>query len=427
MKIKKVLIIGSGGREYSLGLAVKKDTQIEKIFFAPGNGATPKLGENIKISDYNELAEFAIKNEIDLTIVGPEQPLVDGIVDIFQEKRLRIFGTSKKASQLEGSKIFMKNFLKKYNIPTAKFLETSSIEESYKFIEKLKLPIVIKADGLCGGKGVIIAQSYDEAKKTAGEMLSGKLFGDAGKKIIIEEYLDGFEASIFVISDGKNYKILPPAQDHKRIWTGDKGPNTGGMGAYAPTPLIDKSLLTKIEDRIIKPTLSGMAEENNIFTGVLFIGIMVVENEPFVLEYNVRFGDPECEILLPLIETSVAEILYKASEGKLDEVDIKISDKKAVGVVIASEKYPFGKSTPAEIIIDEVVHSEIQENTHISFAGVSLEDKKLYATGGRVLIAIGLGDTIKEARDRAYLLCGQIHFAGKQFRTDIAHQALNSK
>jgi len=189
MKIKKVLIIGSGGREYSLGLAVKKDAQIEKIFFAPGNGATPKLGENINISDYNELAEFAIKNEIDLTIVGPEQPLVDGIVDIFQKKELRIFGASKKASQLEGSKIFMKNFLKKYNIPTAKFLETSSIEESYKFIEKLKLPIVIKADGLCGGKGVIIAQSYDEAKKTAGEMLSGKLFGNAGVKIFFNNNL----------------------------------------------------------------------------------------------------------------------------------------------------------------------------------------------------------------------------------------------
>jgi len=424
MLVRNVLIIGAGGREYSIGLAIKKDKNIENIYFAKGNGATENIGTNIDISDFEELAQFVIKNKVDLTIVGPEQPLVDGIVEVFESHNLAIFGSSKGASQLEGSKIFMKNFLKKHNIPTAKFIETSSLEESYRFIETLNIPIVVKADGLCGGKGVIIAQSHEEAKKSAGEMLSGNLFGDAGTKIIIEEFLDGFELSVFAIADGKNYKILPPAQDHKRIFTGDKGPNTGGMGAYAPTPLADETLMKKIEDRIIAPTLDGMAKDGNSFTGVLFAGIMVVNGEPITLEFNVRFGDPECEILMPLIETPISEILYKATQGKLDEVDIQISKKVAVGVVIASKDYPFKSSIPAEIIIDKIVHQDLIENTHISFAGVSQEDGKLYATGGRVLVAVGLGENIKEARDRAYMLCGQIHFSGKQFRTDIAYQVL---
>ena len=422
--IKNVLIIGAGGREYSIGLAIKKEKQIENIYFSKGNGATENLGINIDISDFQELADFAIEKKIDLTIVGPEQPLVDGIVEVFQSHNLDIFGSSKGASQLEGSKIFMKNFLKKYSIPTARFIETSSLEDSYKFIETLTAPIVVKADGLCGGKGVIIAQSQDEAKKSAGEMLSGNLFGDAGTKIIIEEFLDGYELSVFAIADGKNYKILPPAQDHKRIFTGDKGPNTGGMGAYAPTPLSDDILMQKIEDRIIKPTLDGMAKDGNSFTGVLFAGIMVVKGEPITLEFNVRFGDPECEILMPLIETPITEILYQATQGKLDKVNIQISKKVAVGVVMASKDYPFKSSTPAEIVVDKIVHQDLIENTHISYAGVSKEEDKLYATGGRVLVAVGLGNNIQEARDRAYMLCGQIHFAGKQFRTDISYQAL---
>ena len=422
--VRRVLIIGSGGREYSLGLAVSRDSRVEKIYFAPGNGATEEIGENISISDFQELADFAKREKIDLTIVGPEQPLVDGIVDIFEKEGLAIFGASKNAAQLEGSKIFMKKFLQKHGIPTARFLETSSLEESYKFIETLTPPIVVKADGLCGGKGVIIAQSVEEAKKTAGDMLSGSLFGDAGKKIIIEEFLDGFELSVFAISDGKNYQILPPAQDHKRLLTGDRGPNTGGMGAYAPTPLATDELMEKIETKIIRPTLEGMEKDGNIFKGVLFAGLMVVDNEPYVLEFNVRFGDPECEILMPLIETPITDILYQATQGKLDEVDIQISKRYSVGVVIASEKYPYSSSQPAEIIVDEIVHSDLAENSHISYAGVSKEEGKLYATGGRVLVAIGLGETLQEARDRAYMLCGQIHFAGKQFRTDIAYQAL---
>ncbi len=420
----KILILGSGGREYSIARAIKNEEASHELFFQPGNGATKELGKNLKISDYNELATFAKVNEIELTIVGPEAPLVDGVVDIFKAEGLTIFGPSKKAAQLEGSKVYMKNFLAKYNIPTASYIESDSIEELYKFTDTLTAPIVVKADGLCGGKGVIIAITHDEAKKAIGEMLSGKSFGDAGKKVIVEEFLDGFELSMFAICDGDDYILLQAAQDHKRLLDGDKGPNTGGMGAYAPTPLVDEKLYKKVRDRIIRPTLDGMKKEGTPFEGVLFIGIMVVNGEPITLEFNVRFGDPECEILMPLMTSSVSDMFHKAATNRLSDINVTFSKQYAVGVVMASENYPYASSTPAEIIVDEVHHEEIANNTHISYAGVSREDDKLYADGGRVLVCVGLGDTIKEARDRAYLRCGQVHFAGKKIRTDIAYQAL---
>ena len=420
----KILILGSGGREYSIGRAIKNEEEEHELFFQPGNGATNDLGTNLDIKDYNELAAFAKENGIDLTIVGPEAPLVDGVVDIFKAEGLTIFGPSKEAAQLEGSKVYMKNFLAKYNIPTAKYIESDSIEELFKFTNSLTAPIVVKADGLCGGKGVIIAQSHDEAKKAISEMLSGKSFGDAGKKVIVEEFLDGYELSMFAVCDGKDYILLPAAQDHKRIGDGDTGPNTGGMGAYAPTPLVDEELYQKVRDRIIRPTLDGMQKEGAPFEGVLFIGIMVVDGEPITLEFNVRFGDPECEILMPLMTSPVSDMFYKAATNRLGDIKVEFSDQYAVGVVMASANYPYGSSTPAEIILDDVKHEEIANNTHISFAGVSLEDGKLYATGGRVLVCVGLGNSIKEARDRAYLRCGQVHFAGKKIRTDIAYQAL---
>ncbi len=420
----KILILGSGGREYSIARAIKNEEASHELFFQPGNGATKELGKNLKISDYNELATFAKVNEIELTIVGPEAPLVDGVVDIFKAEGLTIFGPSKKAAQLEGSKVYMKNFLAKYNIPTASYIESDSIEELYKFTDTLTAPIVVKADGLCGGKGVIIAITHDEAKKAIGEMLSGKSFGDAGKKVIVEEFLDGFELSMFAICDGDDYILLQAAQDHKRLLDGDKGPNTGGMGAYAPTPLVDEKLYKKVRDRIIRPTLDGMKKEGTPFEGVLFIGIMVVNGEPITLEFNVRFGDPECEILMPLMTSSVSDMFHKAATNRLSDINVTFSKQYAVGVVMASENYPYASSTPAEIIVDEVHHEEIANNTHISYAGVTREDDKLYADGGRVLVCVGLGDTIKEARDRAYLRCGQVHFAGKKIRTDIAYQAL---
>jgi phosphoribosylamine--glycine ligase len=389
-----VLIIGAGGREYSIGLALTKDKNVEKIYFAPGNGATDTLGENLDISDFNELADFVEANTVELTIVGPEAPLVDGIVDVFEKRDLAIFGPTAQAAQLEGSKIFMKNFLARHNVPTAKYIETDSLEDAYKFINTLEAPIVVKADGLCGGKGVIIAQSHDEAKKAAGEMLSGNSFGDAGTSIVVEEFLDGYELSVFAICDGKDYVVLPAAQDHKRLLNNDEGPNTGGMGAYAPTPLVNDEIYRKLNERVIEPTLKGMQSEGMPFTGVLFIGVMVVKGEPIILEYNVRFGDPECEEIMPLLKSPASD-------------------------------YPYKSTAPAEIIVDDIYHDELNENAHISYAGVSRgEDGKLYATGGRVLVCVGIGDSIKEAQKRAYMLVGQVHYAGKQCRTDIAYQAL---
>lgn len=420
-----VLIVGAGGREYSIGYALQKDKNVEKIYFAPGNGATDTLGENIDITDFNELANFAKENSIDLTIVGPEDPLVNGIVDIFQGQGLVIFGPTKAAAQLEGSKIFMKNCLKRYGIPTAAYLETDSLKEATNFINSMSTPIVVKADGLCAGKGVVIAKTKEEAIEAASGMLSGKSFGDAGTKIVIEEFLDGYELSVFAVCDGKDYVVLPAAQDHKRLLDGDEGPNTGGMGAYAPTPLANDELYQKIEERVIKPTLKGLKEDNMPFSGVLFIGIMVVDGEPYVLEYNVRFGDPECEELMALIDSPVSELFYKAATKNLSGLEIKFNNKYAVGVVLASKNYPYSSSQPAQIIVDEIVHKDLKQNSYIAYAGVS-KDKEgtLLATGGRVLVCIGLGESIQEARDRAYMLVGQVHFVGKKCRTDIAYQAL---
>ena len=421
-----ILILGSGGREYSIGLALKNEKS-HNLYFMPGNGATSDLGKNINITDYEKLAIFAKENSIDLTIVGPEGPLVDGVVDIFKKYELTIFGPSRQAAQLEGSKAYMKNILKNYNIPTAAFIETSNKQDAYDFIDGIKnLPIVVKADGLCGGKGVIIAQSKEEAKKTVDDMLNGEAFGEAGEKVIVEEFLDGYELSVFAICDGENYKILPAAQDHKRVGDGDTGPNTGGMGAYAPTPLVNDEIYKKLEDRVIKPTLKGMQEENAPFEGVLFVGVMVVNGEPIVLEYNVRFGDPECEILMPLIESKVSDLFYYGATKQLDKLDIKIKNKFAVGVVMASKNYPYSASAPSIISLSNIVDKELLENSHISFAGVEKKDDVLLANGGRVAVCVGLGDTVKEARDRAYLLSSEISFDGKKFRKDIAYQALKN-
>jgi len=418
--MKKVLIIGSGGREYSIGYALKNEAE---IFYAPGNGATTEFATNLDIKDYYELRKFAIENDINLTIVGPEAPLVDGVVDIFKEKNLTIFGASKKAAQLEGSKVYMKNFLKKYNIPTAKYIETDSKNDAYNFIDEMqKTPIVIKADGLCAGKGVIIATSKEEAKKTVDKMLSGEAFGEAGKKVIVEEYLDGYELSMFAICDGKDFVLLPAAQDHKRVGDGDTGPNTGGMGAYAPTPLVNDELYEKVKTRIIRPTLKGMQQENAPYEGVLFIGIMVVDNEPIVLEYNVRFGDPECEELMPLIDSSVYDMFYYGAKGELDKIDVKIKDIVAVGVVCASKNYPYSSSEPALITVDKENLSKL--NGYISYAGVSKKDDRLIATGGRVLVCVGKGKNVKEARDEAYKIVECVHFDGMKYRKDIAYQAI---
>ncbi|MCR8696376.1 MULTISPECIES: phosphoribosylamine--glycine ligase [Campylobacter] len=412
-----ILVIGSGGREYAIGLRLTQDNEKHNLYFAPGNGATANLGQNVDISDFNDLAKFALENKIELTIVGPENALSDGVVDIFKANNLNIFGPTKSAARLESSKAYMKEFLAKNGIRTAKFINTNNYEEAAKFIDTLGDIVVVKADGLCAGKGVIIAKSKSEAKDAAKDMLSGKSFGEAGSRVVIEEFLDGFELSFFAICDGSNFVSLPVAQDHKRLLSGDKGPNTGGMGAYAPSPLADKNLIKRVEEEIIKPTLKGMQDEKAPFCGVLFVGLMVVNSVPYVLEFNVRFGDPECEVLMPLIGGELGEILHSAALGKLSKFEIK--DEYAVGVVLASKDYPYKSSPAAKIAVEN-----IPPHSHIAYAGVSLVGDELYATGGRVLVAVGKGKSVKEARDRAYELAKNIKFDGMQYRNDIGYQAL---
>lgn len=420
----KILIIGSGAREYSIALSLLNDIRLSHIYFCPGNGATSELGENIDIKDNKEIVVFCINNKVDLVIIGPEAPLMEGLSDELRNNNIRVFAPSKKAAMLEGSKIFMKNILKKYKIPTARFMQGSNKEELFKFIDSLEnSEIVLKADGLCAGKGVIIAQNRDEAKFVLNDMLSGKLFGDAGKKVVVEEYLRGFELSIFAICDGNDFIILPTAQDHKRLLDNDLGPNTGGMGAYSPTPLCNDELLQKIKNTIIKPTLEAMKSEGAEFSGVLFCGIMVVDNKPFVLEFNVRFGDPECEVILPLLKTPLIDILDAAIDKQLANFSYEILSKYCVGVVVASQNYPFKSSIKQEITYSNINFLSNQIS-HISFAGVSREDDRLYASGGRVFVAVGIGDTIIDAKNNAYNLIKNISFNGMIMRNDISDKAL---
>ncbi|HBD8906200.1 TPA: phosphoribosylamine--glycine ligase [Campylobacter jejuni] len=414
----KIMILGSGAREYSIALALRRVDKNLEFYFAPGNGATESLGTNLNLKDPVVLATYAKEKGFDLCIVGSESFLAEGVVDIFKQQGLAIFGPSKAAAMLETSKSFMKSFLKKYRIKTAKFLNTNDIEKAKNFIYSLTPPIVVKADGLCAGKGVIIAKTHEEAIEETAKMLSGESFGDAGKLVVIEEFLDGYELSIFAVCDGNDFVLLPAAQDHKKLLDNDQGPNTGGMGAYAPSSLANESLLRKIQKDIILPTLAGMKKEGAEFCGVLFIGAMIVGNKPYVLEFNVRFGDPECEVLMPLIEDPL-ELILAATQRRLRHSKIKIKKEFAVGVVCASENYPYKSSPKSEITVNN-----IPENSHISYAGVSLEDGKLMADGGRVLVCVGTGKSIEEAQKNAYKLCDNVNFKGKQYRKDIAHQVL---
>ncbi|EFB0801142.1 phosphoribosylamine--glycine ligase [Campylobacter jejuni] len=414
----KIMILGSGAREYSIALALRRVDKNLEFYFAPGNGATESLGTNLNLKDPIVLATYAKEKGFDLCIAGSESFLAEGVVDIFKQQGLAIFGPSKAAAMLETSKSFMKSFLKKYRIKTAKFLNTNDIEKAKNFIYSLTPPIVVKADGLCAGKGVIITKTHEEAIEETAKMLSGESFGDAGKLVVIEEFLDGYELSIFAVCDGNDFVLLPAAQDHKKLLDNDQGPNTGGMGAYAPSSLANESLLRKVQKDIILPTLAGMKKEGAEFCGVLFLGAMIVGNKPYVLEFNVRFGDPECEVLMPLIEDPL-ELILAATQRRLRHAKIKIKKEFAVGVVCASENYPYKSSPKSEITVNN-----IPENSHISYAGVSLEDGKLMADGGRVLVCVGTGKSIEEAQKNAYKLCDNVNFKGKQYRKDIAHQVL---
>lgn len=426
----KVLIVGNGGREYSIGLHLKKDSRVTKLYFAPGNAGSKNLGENIEITKNQDLVRFCLDSSIDLVIVGPEVPLVNGLVDELENAGINAFGPNKNAARLEGSKAFMKDFLKQNNIPTAKYIKTDDLDSAMEFVydlfnENPVNPVVIKASGLCAGKGVIIAETPEMAHETIKDMLSGESFGEAGKTIVIEEFLDGFELSVFGLCDGDNFKLMPPCQDHKRIFDNDKGPNTGGMGAYTPAPQCNEALLEKIKTRIFEPTLQGMKNIDSSFKGVLFAGIMVVnknnELEPYLLEFNVRFGDPECEVLMPMLKTPLIDICNALKEKKIKDLNIEFDSGYCVAVVAASKNYPFGASDAKPINL-----KPFDENLgEISLAGVSLnKNNELMASGGRVALAIGKAKTLQEAKINAYKILDSITFDGMVYRKDIADKAL---
>ena len=420
-----LLVIGGGGREHALCWALAASPLVDTLFCAPGNGGIEAVATCIALdsADFDAVVAFCRREAIDFVVVGPEAPLVGGIVDRLEREGIRAFGPSAAAARLEGSKGFTKELCARYNIPTAAFGRFVDAAPARAYARAHQAPMVIKADGLAAGKGVIIATTVGEAEAAIDAMFGGQ-FGDAGAEVIVEEFLAGEEASFFVLVDGENILPLTSAQDHKRLGDGDTGPNTGGMGACSPAPVMTPALTEAVMEQIIRPTVAAMKAEGAPFKGVLYAGLMIDETGPRLLEYNVRFGDPECEILMPLIESSVYDLFYKSATGDLVHLDIEIADKYAVGVVLASKDYPYKSSTPAEIIIDEVILEELKDKAHISFAGVTKEDGKLFATGGRVLVCVGIGDSIREARDLAYLMSGQVHFAGKKFRTDIAYQAL---
>ena len=412
----KVLVIGSGGREHALCWKIAQSEQVQKIYCAPGNGGTRTVAENvdIKANEIDRLLDFALLNSIDLTIVGPEEPLVLGIVDKFEENGLRVFGPNKSCARLEGSKEFSKIFMEKYNIPTAKYRSYTDYKEAIKGLEGFTYPLVIKADGLCLGKGVIICNSEEEAKDSLKEILQDKVFGDEGKKVVIEEFLDGVEASLLCfVTDGK---IIPmeSAKDYKKIYDNDQGPNTGGVGCYSPSPLFTDEINKKIEKSVLKNISEGLMKEGLNFKGILFIGFMIVNGEPKVLEFNVRFGDPETEVLLPRLDSDIVKIFQKTIDGSLSHSDLIWNEKSCVCVVMTSDGYPNSYEKGKEINIHEDLDEEI-----IIFHNGTIFTNKLLTNGGRVLSITALGENIQNARERLYKNMNMINFQGASYRLDI--------
>ncbi|WP_286234383.1 phosphoribosylamine--glycine ligase [Thalassotalea sediminis] len=421
-----VLVIGSGGREHALAWKAAQANRIEKVFVAPGNAGTaiePKL-ENVDISvaDIDALVNFAKSNNVSLTIVGPEQPLVDGVVDAFQQHGLAIFGPSAKAAQLEGSKAFTKDFLARHQIPTASYANFTDIEPALAYVREQGAPIVVKADGLAAGKGVIVAMTLDEAEAAIKDMLAGNAFGDAGHRVVIEEFLEGEEASFIVMVDGKNILPFATSQDHKRAYDGDKGPNTGGMGAYSPAPVVTPEIHDRIMKEVIVPTVEGMAKEDAPYTGFLYAGLMIAEDgTPKVIEYNCRFGDPETQPIMMRLQSDLVELCLAACDGKLDQQDISFDSRAAVGVVLAAAGYP--SSYPKGDIISGL-DTNTAEDRKTFHAGTALKDGQVVTAGGRVLCATALGENVTTAQKAAYELLHQITWQGVEFRTDIAYRAI---
>jgi phosphoribosylamine--glycine ligase len=420
----KVLVVGSGGREHAILWALKQSPLVTAIYCAPGNGGTSTLAENIPISSENieGLCSFAKQHAVDLTVVGNEGPLVMGIVDRFTLEGLKIFGPSKAAARLEGSKIFLKNFLQKYEIPTARFrtFTLAEYESAQAYIRQSPLPLVIKTDGLAAGKGVAICETHAEAFNALREYFEGKIFGDAGTRIVVEEFMAGEEASIFAICDGKDYVILSSAQDHKRIGDNDTGKNTGGMGAYAPAPVVTEEVLHIVESTIIRPTLEGMIREASPYRGCLYIGLMITKEGPKVVEYNVRLGDPETQVVLPLIESDLFELLYAAASGTLGKYRLTIKTGSAVVVVLAAQGYPDQYEKGKTISGLE----EASKEAYIFHAGTKQNGQTYLTSGGRVLGVATVANNLRSALDRAYSAAGLISFEGKYFRTDIGKKGL---
>ncbi|MDD4899546.1 MAG: phosphoribosylamine--glycine ligase [Candidatus Omnitrophica bacterium] len=421
----RILVIGSGGREHALVWKLAQSKLAEKIFCAPGNGGIAQIAEciDIKADDIESILNFVKKEKIDFTVVGPEVPLALGIVDDFRNRKLKIFGPEKKAARMEASKIFCKELMAKYNVPTAAFKIFSEAKEAYDYIDEYGTPCVIKADGLAQGKGVIVAKDAPEAKAAVKSILEEKIFGDAGKRLIIEDCLQGVEASILVFTDGKTVVPLASSQDHKRIFDGDHGPNTGGMGAYSPAPVVTPKLFQEIMEKVINRTISGLAREGISYQGVLYAGIMLTDSGPKTLEFNVRFGDPETQAILPRLKSDLLEVMLAVSEGNLSRIkNLEWETKACVCVVCASGGYPGDYAKGKEI--SGLQDAAKMKDIVVFHAGTKKEGEKILTSGGRVLGVTGLGQTIKEAITKTYQAVEKIKFEGMQYRKDIGAKAL---
>ena len=419
----KVGIIGSGGREHAICQALSKSKKVNKIYCFPGNAGTSLIAENIdlELDNFQKLKDFILAEDIYLVVVGPEQPLVDGITDYLEKFKIKVFGPNKIASQLEGSKIFTKNICKKYNIPTANFGVFENETESNKFLDKSKFPIVIKADNLASGKGVYICENKKQSLEAIKEIFDGK-FGKA-KNVLIEEFLKGEEMSFFIISDGDNYQNFGTAQDHKRVLEGDKGKNTGGMGAYSPSRLINNELEKKILDKIINPTLKAIKDLGTVYKGFLYAGLMIINNEPFLIEYNVRMGDPECQTLLPKLDTDLFEILNSCCENQLKQIEIKWNNKKSLCIVMCSKGYPDTYKKNIEIKNIDLI--DLKPNDFLFHAGTVFKDNTVLSNGGRVLNFVSLSNNFSEARNNIYRIINNLSWSDGFYRKDIGYKVID--
>ena len=416
-------IIGSGGREHAICKTISLSPKVNKIYCIPGNAGTQEIAENVdlNINDFNKLLDFLRNSKIDLVIIGPEKPLVDGIVDFLEKNNIKVFGPRKIPSQLEGSKTFTKDICKKYNIPTAKFGIFETINESINFLKKRNFPIVIKADGLASGKGVYISKNINEAENAVNEIFKGK-FGVA-RKILIEEFLDGEEMSFFIVSDGKNFKVFKTAQDHKKVNEGDEGKNTGGMGAYSPSGLINENLEKKIIKKIISPTLKAIEDMGEKYKGFLYAGLMIINNEPFLIEYNVRMGDPECQTILPLLKTDLVDICEACCSENLKDLKIEWSKEKSLCIVLCSKGYP--DKFENNIKIDNLNNLNLNKNDYIFHAGTKNKNNEIFSNGGRVLNFVSLSSSYINSRDRVIKLINLLNWKNGFFRKDIGFKIID--